>query len=49
MQIVFYKINGYIEEDDDADEILYFALIPDNKENKDKELWNVKCKNILFA
>ena len=29
LQIIFYKINGYIEEDDDADEILYFALIPD--------------------
>ena len=29
LQIIFYKINGYIEEDDDADEILYIALIPD--------------------
>ena len=35
MQIVFYKINGYIEEDDDANENLYFVVIPDNKENKD--------------
>ena len=35
LQIVFYKINGYIEEDDDANENLYFVVIPDNKENKD--------------